>query len=201
MSYSQNNEEQEILLYLDGRPNRSMMLLDIGAYDGEAKSNTLALVERGWGGVLVEPNPFVFLRLLNLHGLRENLDLVHALIGTENSTLKFWMTADAVSTTDRAHFEHWKKQVHFEPPFYMPQISVTYLLHLFPRLADVDVISLDIEATNFAVFKELLKYTRPRVFCVEKDSPKLRAEMSHIADCYGYKVLYESGENMVFTHD
>ena len=201
VSYSQNDEEQEILSYLDGRPSRSMMLLDIGAYDGEAKSNTLALIERGWSGVLVEPNPFVFLRLLNLHGLRANLDLVHALIGVERETLKFWTTHDAVSTTDPAHFEHWNKHVPYEPPFYMPQLSVIELMKLFPRLAEVDMISLDIEATNFSVFKELLKYTCPRVFCVEKDSPTLRKEMSHIADCYGYSLLYESGENMVFTHD
>ena len=53
--YSQNNEQTYILEAFaeksDGR------FLDIGAYDAKLLSNTRALYERGWSGVMVEPSP------------------------------------------------------------------------------------------------------------------------------------------------
>ncbi len=59
--YSQNDEERVILeLVGDGKGR----FLDIGAFDGVMFSNTRALVERGWCGICVEPNPFTFLKLL-----------------------------------------------------------------------------------------------------------------------------------------
>lgn len=50
--YSQNDEEAIIMRYFANRTGR---LLDIGAADGMTNSNSLALIERGWRAVLVEP--------------------------------------------------------------------------------------------------------------------------------------------------
>jgi hypothetical protein len=60
--YSQYKEEEAILATFpdktDGR------FLDIGCWDPITFSNTRALVERGWSGVMIEPAPGPFLELL-----------------------------------------------------------------------------------------------------------------------------------------
>jgi len=58
--YSQNNEEDVILNYFGSFVGT---FLDCGANDGVTLSNTRALAERGWCGVLVEPSPKAYARL------------------------------------------------------------------------------------------------------------------------------------------
>ena len=62
-NYSQNNEQEIILNHFRERatPGR---FLDIGAYNGPDLSNTYALLELGWSGVLVEPNPYNLVQLM-----------------------------------------------------------------------------------------------------------------------------------------
>lgn len=52
--YSERNEEQIILDFFSSRSQGN--LLDIGAANGVNGSNSLALLELGWHGVLVEPS-------------------------------------------------------------------------------------------------------------------------------------------------
>lgn len=56
MSYSQNNEEQHIIeACRNAEPRR---FLDIGSYHPTGNSNTRALYELGWEGIMVEPQPY-----------------------------------------------------------------------------------------------------------------------------------------------
>lgn len=63
--YSQNGEQEAILKIFGESEGR---FLDIGAYDGKTFSNTLALIERGWSGVLIEPSPNAFMALADQIG-------------------------------------------------------------------------------------------------------------------------------------
>ena len=60
MKYSQNNEQEIISNFFNGRIGH---YLDIGAFDGVKMSNTLALAELGWTGTAIEASPWVFKRL------------------------------------------------------------------------------------------------------------------------------------------
>lgn len=60
-NYSQNDEQDFILRYFGGSKGR---LLEVGAFDGIQFSNTRALLESGWSGVLIEPDPINFCRLI-----------------------------------------------------------------------------------------------------------------------------------------
>lgn len=62
MRYSQNDEQEFILKFFGDTTGGN--LLEIGAFDGVEFSNTRALLERGWSGVLIEPDPINFCRLL-----------------------------------------------------------------------------------------------------------------------------------------
>jgi hypothetical protein len=61
-NYSQNNEQEIILKYFGDFKGH---FLDIGAYNGVDLSNTRALLELGWTGVLVEPNPYNLVPLID----------------------------------------------------------------------------------------------------------------------------------------
>jgi hypothetical protein len=61
--YSQYNEEDLILAAFEV-PSEAPLFLDIGAWHPTIFSNTRALIERGWGGVIIEPSPGPFINLL-----------------------------------------------------------------------------------------------------------------------------------------
>ncbi len=62
--WSQNGEQQIILNHLKDFKGVGRFL-DIGAYNGTDLSNTRALLEMGWSGVLVEPNPYNLVPLMD----------------------------------------------------------------------------------------------------------------------------------------
>ena len=70
--YSQNNEQDIIMSYLESNELTSGQLLDIGAFDGETLSNTRAIMLRfkHWKGVFVEPSSFSFVKLFELYKMQ-----------------------------------------------------------------------------------------------------------------------------------
>ena len=58
-SYSQYGEDRAIVELFGDHVGR---FLDIGAWHPTVFSNTRALFERGWSGVMVEPSPCPFLK-------------------------------------------------------------------------------------------------------------------------------------------
>ena len=72
-NYSQNNEQDTILQFFNGKVGG---FLDIGAHDGIEYSNVRALAESGWNGMLVEPNPVTFVKLMALYGSQPQFQLV-----------------------------------------------------------------------------------------------------------------------------
>lgn len=76
--YSQNNEEAIILKFF-GEGFKGTFL-EIGAFDGIHESNTRRLFELGWRGVLVEPSPEQFSKLVLLYGNEPRATLVNAAV-------------------------------------------------------------------------------------------------------------------------
>ena len=65
--YSQLDEEYFIFDFFKKNPPRSKVFCDVGAFDGLINSNTRALFEAGWTGILVEPNPIPYEKLAQLY--------------------------------------------------------------------------------------------------------------------------------------
>lgn len=73
-SYSHNREDVFVADWFKENPPRSRYFVDVGAFDGVTYSNTMALVDAGWHGTLIEPEPEIFKRLeRNYVGLAGNL--------------------------------------------------------------------------------------------------------------------------------
>ena len=194
MSYSQRDEEPAILKAFgdkaDGR------FLDVGAFDGKTFSNTLALVERGWSGVCVEPSPTVFPALLELHGGNERVSLVQAVVASQWGWVEFWDSGgDAISTTVEAHRDLWRdKGAKNYRTVTMPAITPANLLARFP--GPFDLVNIDTEGTSTDLFRLFWGIgLRPRVWCVEHDgNDKAIQTMAG-----GYRLAYRSGENVVLV--
>ena len=196
MTYSQSQEEKWIL---DAVGDRSGSFLDIGANDGHFASNTLALVEKGWPGVLVEPSR-AFDNLLARHGRNQRLRLVHAAVGVSHRLAPFW-EAGLLSTSEARNYMNWRGQVEFSEPFYVPQATVVELVDEFPAILDggkLLVVSIDTEGTSVEIFERWpWDRVKPLVIVLEYDDRLDR--VTALADGLGYTISYTSAENVVLV--
>lgn len=195
MSHSQNNEEQIILEFFGDKADGH--LLEIGAFDGATFSNTLALIERGWSGVCVEPSPGPLLGLLKRHGDNPKVKIVQAAITAEQEspTVFYDSGGDAISTFSHLHRARWESSGSKFKPFHVFPVTVDQLFDTFGY--DFDFISLDVEGTNWALFNALpfAQLKKLRLICVEYDLHSAR--MLELIEPYGFKQIAVNGENLI----
>lgn len=196
--YSQNGEQQHILRIFGDFVGR---FLEIGACDGKLVSNTLALVEHGWSGVMVEPSPRAFVALQERHGDNPRLTLIHAAIGLDDCVIPFWddPTIGGYATTEEGNRAKWQHLAGFaKQPFYVPSIPVSRFAEVESLFSGpFDFVSIDTEGTSTDLFLAFpLGVIRPKVICVEHDGriPECLAR----AQKFGYREVTRNGENLLF---
>lgn len=172
---------------------------DIGAYDGITFSNTRALSERGWSGVLIEPSPESFAGLMkNSEPYRSRLDLVNALVvphrNLDSGLVRFYANPDAVATTEEKHKAKWEHAVKFTP-IWVAAISIAEIIsHFKPPF---DFINIDTEGTSGDVLKAIsLDAVGCNLICVEKDENR-DSIIAHLESAGKFKVFHETAENLI----
>lgn len=187
--YTQNLEEQYILGHARGK-----RFLDIGAYDGETFSSTRALVERGWSGLYIEPNPVVLPQLREVAKLSGS-EVLPVAIGSVCDTLPFYMNGDMVSSLDKRHTDLWAKNtgMTFEPvPVQVLDVEALGTI----AGTDFDMLNLDVEGLNWDIFKQFdWSKWKFNLVCIEYDRKFI--EMKHDLERAGFKIVYASPENIV----
>lgn len=199
MSYSQNDEESVIINELTRMGVSTGKLLDIGAYCTEAFSNSRALIENGWSGVLIEPSPVPFLKLAGAYADNPNVTLINAAVSTNKAKLVRWYDSngDALSTTCVEHKTKWEAA---RVKFSVFWIYMLPMIDIFDQFGfDFDFISVDVESTNFDMFRALpwnaLKNTK--IVCVEHDG--FHGEMAAHAAEFGFKPIKLNAENLILS--
>jgi FkbM family methyltransferase len=194
VSYSQGDEEKYILQAVANISREHGRFLDIGAWHAVHLSNTRALFEQGWSGVLIDPSPEPFMGLLREYGMEDRVQLVCAAVGLSRSIERFHATADALTTSNRINYERWKSLGGFYGSFYTPMITIPEILTQF---GDFDFVNIDAEGASVDLFHALLATEmRPAAICVEYDFGA--QQCMDAADKKGYRMLYSSSENLVF---
>ncbi|XP_047484629.1 uncharacterized protein LOC125036211 [Penaeus chinensis] len=181
--------------------------LEAGAYDGEFLSNTLWLeVESGWRGVLVEPNPESFSRLLS-KGRRGALALNSCLstsprVSTTalnlhvvpeqraaNISAEYWRSSSRGREMEAS--QDWQGVVKTEV-LCLPLYSILAAA----RLTSLDFLSLDVEYVEMGVLSSLpWDKVDIKVFAIEHLTEEdLEAFMSE----RGYSLFARQGEDWVF---
>lgn len=176
MKFSQYEEDDIIKEFFGEKPGR---FLDLGAADGQKNSNTRALFLRGWKGVCVEPNPFLFYDLFNLYRKCPEVTLYHTALSNDGRELDFHH-ADQLSTAylDTVKLENMR-------PFFIGHFWIQSMTPL--RLAKLtvepfDFISLDCEGMDF----EIADAARPlfdgaKLICYEHTLPGTRPSEEYLA--------------------
>jgi FkbM family methyltransferase len=194
LSYSQNQEEQFILTACSQAAGQ---FLDVGAWNARDKSNTRALFEKGWRGVLIEPSPLPFAGLQAEYGTVPGMTLISAAVVLDESLaeVEMYITADALSTTEEANYEKWKGQAQFDGKSQVPAIT---LERIFERYGDFDFVSLDTEGTSVALLYRLLALgKRPKCICVEHDD--CIGDVQQVVARHGYTCVHCNSENLVLV--
>lgn len=187
--YTQNLEEKFIV-----ENARGTRFLDIGAYDGEVFSSTRELVNRGWSGVYVEPNPIILDKLRNIATL-SNSDVLPVAIGNTCGQMTFYANGDLVGSLSREHADKWTKGAGsvFEPV----TVDVIDVETLGSRIGhNFDFLNLDVEGLNWEVFQQLdFSKWKFNTVCIEYDD-KL-TEICLRLERAGFRLVYISIENVV----
>lgn len=190
--YSQNDEERIILQYA----GKGGTVLDIGAGDGRTFSNSLALIERGWSAICVEPSPFAFAKLMELHGETKRVTLINAAIGTETRMVRFYESDDTLySTTRESQAQTWTERGMKYRSYWVSQISIGTLVEQVG--ASADILSIDAEGLSFDILGSCPPAWHPKLIIVEHDSRSV--EISGWGRARGYDVRGLNSENLLLV--
>src|SRR5436190_18429309 len=164
--YSQNNEEDFILDYFEGRIGK---FLDIGAYDVFKFSNTRALFERGWSGILVEPSPENYKAIAEHYKDDPRIEVLNCAVGDKGGEIDFYACQDAVSTTNIDHKNKWEAAGVPYTKIVVNQVNVVDFMNQYCK--GVDFLSIDTESTNIQLFRMIpdFVFEQIKMLCIEHD--------------------------------
>lgn len=201
--YSQNNEEQVILDYFKNQSQGTF--LDVGANDGITLSNTRALFEKGWLGVLVEPSPTAFTKLAKLYEgtLNElfnaavvDLDIEEIELLDSNEHLGKGDTS-LLSTVVPSEVERWGKTQIFTPI----KVKASTIKKIIEKssIKTFDFISIDCEGLDLVILKELLPYIQDtKLICIEfNNKPSVKNEILSLLP--EFKLIHQNYENLILA--
>ena len=196
-NYSQYNEQAAILAAFGGG-DRGGRFLDIGAYDPFEFSNTRALYESGWSGVMFEPSPGPMSSLVREYGNDPRITLVQAGVGLMewDNPIQMHVTDDCVSTAVEREYEKWRKKAKFIGSVLVPVVTLEEIGEQFPGF---DFVNFDAEGVSVDLCLHAIGELgwRPHCVCCEIDGRGLDLEADLLRS--GYGKVYENGTNMVLV--
>lgn len=194
MNHYSEYEEQEYIIQAVAGIERGRFL-DVGAFDGETYSNTMALVEMGWSGIMVEPALAACTKLLARHGDSDRVTIVHAVVGPEKGLTQFWNNPHTYSTSVQGRYFGSHP---FSAPYLTPMVTFKELEGIAGRF---DVVSIDAEGTSVDLLIDFMGRALrvpellPRCICVEHD--ERRGEVRDVLT-RAYHLIYANQVNMVW---
>lgn len=198
--YSQNQEEKIILDYFGSETGT---FIDIGANDGVTFSNTRALAERGWRGVLVEPSPQAFAKLKDLYNGHKGFYTYPYAISDHNGKAMLQESGPLCSAADIGlvstfHAEEkarFSKSVRYSPIEVKTFRWKTFLNRL--SVKEFDFVSMDCEGDELNILPQM-DLSATRMICIEWNGKHdLKTEYEKYLD--GFNLVYTSAENLIYA--
>jgi FkbM family methyltransferase len=201
-NYSQYDEQTAILAAFGTYPEANLIrggrFLDIGAYNPFEFSNTRALYECGWSGVMVEPSPGPMASLVREYGNDPRVTLIQAAVGLMefDSPIPMHVTDDCVSTLKEQEYEKWRHNTKFTGVVLVLVLTLEEIAEQFPGF---DFVNFDAEGVSVDLCLHAIVELgwRPYCICCEVDG---KADLlGRMSLNMGYRVVYENGTNMVLV--
>lgn len=190
--YSQFEEEEYIIEFFGDKKGR---VLEIGAYHPTVFSNSRALIERGWEGVLVEPSPQCFPAIEKFYENDERIQTVQVAISNHNGKMKFYDSGGAIATGHKGHYNRWKKYDGSYTEIEIDCVDWRTFYNNFPGV--YEFISIDCEGMDWEVLQQIDLYeTGTDLVCIEYGwNPE---EIKDFLVKSGFKTLvFQNGENII----
>lgn len=207
MDYSQHGEEQVILDYFGEFVGT---LLDIGANDGLTFSNSRALLEKGWYGVLVEPSEKAF-KMLEKNCGHFHAQLHNVAVGEHIGEAPFYESGPLVTDADHSlvssmkevETERWKKKSKDSDPIVeftkttVPVIDFDTLIKN-STCTSFEFITIDVEGMEVEILRQIdFKACGCRMICIEYNG---KPEIAEIYDrLIPHPVIYKNKTNIIYA--
>jgi FkbM family methyltransferase len=199
MKFSQNDEEKYILGYFGSFIGT---FCSIGENDGKTLSNVRALFERGWRGVMIEPDPAAYARLEDLYKGHKGGYCYKYAISNHNGKRVFHKSGELlhkgdiglVSTFHAAEMDRFKNVLDYEAEE-VKTFKWKTALNRWP-IKKFDFISIDVEGDEMNILPDI-DLSETKLLCIEWNSvPRLKTAYEKYLD--GFRLIYTSGENLVY---
>lgn len=202
-SYSQNGEDIIIQKYFGDKIGT---VLDCGANDGITLSNSYALIETGWSGIMIEPSESVFKKLQSVHKYNEKIVCFNCAILDKEGEMDFFESGSHLSPDDfsllstlkKTEVDKWRGSGTNFNEKKVQAITFKTLLEKSPY-KKFDFITIDIEGYDFELLSQIdLNEVGCKLLCIETNSLE---DDKYIAYCekFGMKVHHKTYENLIFT--
>jgi FkbM family methyltransferase len=193
--YSQQDEEAVIAKFFGDRVGR---FLDIGAWDGVTFSNTRALWEKGWSGVVVDVSPFSVAKLITLYGGTDRVAIVSGLVvGHGEGMARFYDSrGDGLSTSIKPQMEKWKRLGTSYAQVYAPVITLPCLFSNFP--GPYNLISIDTEGSSLNLFRAI-DFDKIKTELVVVEHDLFPGEVKEAGRKKGFWTLHENANNVILA--
>lgn len=202
--YSQGGEQSAILAAFEavasfaGTVGESgFRFLDVGAYHPTDKSNTRALYELGWSGMMIEPSPGPMRVLVKEYGNEPRVTLIQACVTLEPGLVSLKVSDDAVSSSSAAVQETWKHAGGYFGNVLVPGLTLEQLSNQFG--GGFDFVNIDAEGHSIDIALRMLALGwEPKCFCVETDKDQLQS-LSIAATAKNFRLTFDNGCNTVWV--
>jgi len=190
--FTQTDEQPVILRELADLP--SGKFLDIGAYDGQSLSNTRALALSGWSGTLVEPNPRLFMSLLQMYGQDSRFTLVNAAMSDKSGLARLFLDGsnEPYSSSIAPNAKEMFPLTPYPMSYLVPTITPRDLTESF------DFISIDTEGFDLEILKAMRgSLDNTRLVCIEYNQERSYDVTIKELKVQGFKQVHKSRENIL----
>ncbi len=171
--------------------------VDIGAHDGRSYSNSRPLWEEGWSGMLIEPDPDTFKKLLENYPSKERLEFINAAICETNGPIDFYQHSDTDRTGWHSIEPSW---ITTWEPGKARKITVEGRRFDSLKFAKaIDLLSIDTEGYDAAILEMMPEAIRPKLVICEVDKNGIRERVEKEMDRRRYKFVWGTYLNSAYT--
>jgi FkbM family methyltransferase len=188
---------------------------EVGAYDGVSFSNTSFLADLGWRGIYFEPVP-EFAALCALRHIGNHVAVMPYAVGARPAQVDLHLGGTLTTTSARQVEVYnqipWARGNHIGAVISVPQLRLDFVLDLAKFPHDFDLLVVDVEGAEAAVFEGLDSRWRPKVMIVEiedehpdlakfEDVRERAVALRQTIASRGYREWYRDPINSIFVRD
>ena len=197
-----------ILLFELLKDHPKPLVVDVGANNGVKYSNSFALLQLGWLGLLVEPNPQNAKKITNLYKDNEKVAIAECAASNFIGSTKLFsdhlgLDAESLGSTISTDENEWSEKVINRDSFIDVKTDTISNLILKTGFGDRDfaLLSIDTEGHDLEVL-EGLGHFRPSIIITERHLWDMRKALKkqQLLTTYGYVFGHHIGCNEIYFY-